>query len=70
MRLVRGFGRFWWDFVVGDDWKIAAGVLLALGIGAAVAASAATGATWIAPVVGACVPLLFVAVLVVDARGR
>jgi len=24
------FARFWWDFVVGDDWVAAAGVLLAL----------------------------------------
>ena len=70
MRYVRGFGRFWWDFVVGDDWKIAAGVAVALAIGAAVAASAATGAGWIAPVAGACVPLLFVAALVADLRSR
>ncbi len=20
MKIVRGFGRFWWDFLVGDDW--------------------------------------------------
>ena len=33
-RFVVGFGRFWWDFIVGDDWKIAAGVAFALGIGA------------------------------------
>jgi hypothetical protein len=26
MRLVAGFARFWWDFIVGDDWRIAAGV--------------------------------------------
>jgi hypothetical protein len=24
---VRGFAAFWLDFVVGDDWRIAAGVL-------------------------------------------
>ncbi len=29
--MIRAFGRFWWDFLVGDDWWIAAGVLLALG---------------------------------------
>ena len=34
MRLVAGFARFWWDFIVGDDWRIAAGVLLVLGAGA------------------------------------
>jgi hypothetical protein len=27
---VRRFGRFWWDFLVGDDWRIAAGVLAAI----------------------------------------
>ena len=34
MRYVRGFGRFWWDFVVGDDWRIAAGVVGVLAAGA------------------------------------
>ena len=32
MKHVRAFGRFWWDFVVGDDWHVAAGVALALGL--------------------------------------
>ena len=30
MSRLRGFGRFWWDFVVGDDWRVAAGVLVSL----------------------------------------
>jgi ABC-type methionine transport system permease subunit len=34
MRYLRGFGRFWFDFIVGDDWRIAAGVVAALGLGA------------------------------------
>jgi hypothetical protein len=34
MRFLRGFGRFWYDFIVGDDWKIAAGVCLMLAVGA------------------------------------
>jgi len=34
VRLVKGFGRFWWDFIVGDDWRIAAGVLVVLAAGA------------------------------------
>ena len=33
MRYVAGFFRFWWDFIVGDDWRIAAGVVLVLAIG-------------------------------------
>ena len=27
---IEAFGRFWWDFIVGDDWTIGAGVLVAL----------------------------------------
>jgi len=26
------FARFWWDFVVGDDWRIAAGIAVAIGL--------------------------------------
>jgi hypothetical protein len=36
---VIGFLRFWRDFVIGDDWRIAAGVTLVLGIGAIAVAS-------------------------------
>ena len=44
MRFIRGFGRFWWDFVVGDEWRIAAGVVAVLAAGAvAVAAEWFTG---------------------------
>ena len=32
MRYLRSFARFWWDFVVGDDWRVAAGVAVALGL--------------------------------------
>ncbi len=34
MRLLTQFGRFWWDFVIGEDWRIAAGVALVLAVGA------------------------------------
>jgi hypothetical protein len=30
MRYLRSFGRFWWNFIVGDDWRVAAGVAVAL----------------------------------------
>jgi hypothetical protein len=29
---VLAFARFWWDFVVGEDWTVAAGVALGLGL--------------------------------------
>ncbi len=32
MRYLGAFGRFWWDFVVGDDWRVAAGIVVALAL--------------------------------------
>jgi hypothetical protein len=29
VRYLRSFGRFWWNFIVGDDWLVAAGVAVA-----------------------------------------
>ena len=29
---IRAFGAFWYDFIVGDDWLVGLGVLLALAI--------------------------------------
>ena len=48
MRRVAAFGRFWWDFVVGDDWRVALGIALALGATAIVAA-AGLDAWWLLP---------------------
>ena len=48
MRALRRFGRFWWDFVIGDDWRVAAGVALALG-GSAALAAAGEPAWWLLP---------------------
>jgi hypothetical protein len=39
IRFAKGFGRFWWDFIVGDDWRIAAGVVVVLAAGALVVAN-------------------------------
>jgi divalent metal cation (Fe/Co/Zn/Cd) transporter len=44
MNRIAGFGRFWWDFVVGDDWVAAAGVIVGLAI------TAALGAWWVMPI--------------------
>jgi hypothetical protein len=32
MSHLRSFGRFWWNFVVGDDWLVAAGIAVVLGV--------------------------------------
>lgn len=57
-RFVRGFGRFWYDFIVGDDPKIAIAVAVVLGLGAVLVGTA--GATSVG-VVAALAALLLVA---------
>jgi hypothetical protein len=48
MRRLDGLLRFLWDFVVGDDWRIAAGVVLALALTALVSETSLS-AWWILP---------------------
>lgn len=49
MNRVTSFLRFLWEFVVGDDWRIAVGVVVALGVTAAIA-DTTVAAWWILPV--------------------
>ena len=49
MRYLRSFGRFWWSFVVGDDWLVAAAVALALGV-TALLTHHGVNAWWLLPV--------------------
>jgi hypothetical protein len=46
MTLLKGV----WEFIVGDDWISALGVVVALGVTAAIAASSASAAWWVMPV--------------------
>ncbi|MGH3241627.1 MAG: hypothetical protein ACRDNL_14735 [Spirillospora sp.] len=32
MKFLRAFGQFWYDLVIGDDWKIATAVVAALAV--------------------------------------
>src|SRR5205823_8064836 len=49
MRYVRAFGRFWWDFVVGDDWRVAAGIAVAIGL-TSLLTHKGVNAWWLLPV--------------------
>jgi len=42
------FLRFWWDFVVGDDWRAALGIAIAIGLAAGLVA-AGVDAWWLIP---------------------
>ncbi|MFI1093328.1 hypothetical protein [Streptomyces sp. NPDC020917] len=50
MKWIRSFLLFWYDFVVGDDWRVAAGVAVALGATAALVHAAGLNAWWLLPV--------------------
>ena len=45
---IRAFASFWYDFVVGDDWLIAAGVVAALALTYALSRTAVP-AWWLLP---------------------
>ena len=71
MTLVRAFGRFWWDFLVGDDWKVAAAALSVLALGAIlVAGEIGVGGRLLAPLLAVGIAAAFTAGLLIDVRLR
>ncbi|MDB4958619.1 MAG: hypothetical protein JWO36_6188 [Myxococcales bacterium] len=49
MSYIKAFLLFWYDFVIGDDWVIAAGVVLAL-IGTHELVRSGANAWWLMPI--------------------
>jgi hypothetical protein len=68
MSLLRDFGRFWWDFVVGDEWRIAVIVGIATALGALAASNHRVDGEVIACAVAAIV--MAAVCMVVIATGR
>ena len=50
MSWLRAFGRFWWDFIVGDDWLVAATVGVGLAL-TGLLTGFGVDAWWLLPVV-------------------
>jgi hypothetical protein len=46
---LRAFGAFWYDFVIGDDWVVAAGIVVGLA-GTYLLSRAGITAWWLLPV--------------------
>ena len=68
MRFVRGFGQFWYDFLIGDDWKIAFAVLIVLLTGAAMVRAGGYDEGPLTVALGLGVGAAFTLALLVDAR--
>jgi hypothetical protein len=50
VRHLKAFGRFWYDFIVGDDWRIAAAVVVTMAV-VYTATQRDVNAWWLLPLV-------------------
>ena len=70
MRFLRAFGQFWYDFIIGDDWKIAVAVVTALAAVWMLVEFSPLSDTVITLAGGVLVMLLFTLSLFIDTRER
>jgi hypothetical protein len=70
VRFLKSFGRFWYDFIIGDDWKIAVSVVLALGVVVAAMSANLFGDTGLTILGGVAVVAFFAVSLAVDVRPK
>ena len=47
---LRAFGAFWYDFIIGDDWRVAFGVTVAFALTYALSRATTAAIWWIIPV--------------------
>ena len=70
MKFLKSFGSFWYDFIIGDDWKIAAAVVLALSATAVLLTITSLDDQVVAVLGGAAVVIAFAISLAIDVRGN
>jgi hypothetical protein len=70
VRFLKSFGQFWYDFIIGDDWKIAVSVVLALGVVVAAMSAKLFSDTGLTILGGLAVIAFFAASLAIDVRPR
>jgi hypothetical protein len=68
MRFLKAFAEFWYDFLIGDDWKIPVAVLIALGVVVALLRAEVLGDHALTVVGAVLVMTAFTASLLVDVR--
>jgi hypothetical protein len=70
MKFLKSFASFWYDFIIGDDWKIAAAVVLALSATAVLLTITSLDDQVVAVLGGAAVVIAFAISLAIDVRGN
>jgi hypothetical protein len=68
MKALRAFGRFWYDFIIGDDWKIAAAVVIGMYICFGLMTFSGLSDAWVALLSCLVLMALFVVSVLVDVR--
>jgi hypothetical protein len=51
MKQLKSFGAFWYDFIIGDDWHVAALIAAGLALTALLVHAAHVNAWWLLPLV-------------------
>jgi hypothetical protein len=49
MRIIAAFAKFWYHFIVGDDWRVAVGVVIALAFTYTLSATTTIPSWWVLP---------------------
>jgi len=70
MKFLKAFGQFWYDFIIGDDWKIAVVVVLALLVLFAAMTAKLFGDTGLTLLGGALIIVAFSISLAIDVRPK
>jgi hypothetical protein len=70
MTFAKALFRFWYGFIIGDDWKIAAAVAAVLGVGGLAVGAGAGSAGWLPPLLAIGVGVAFTISLLIDTRPR
>jgi hypothetical protein len=70
VKFLKAFGQFWYDFIIGDDWKIAVAVVITLAVMVAAMLSGALSDTALTLIGGALVIVAFSISLAIDVRQK
>jgi hypothetical protein len=70
VKFLKAFGQFWYDFIIGDDWKIAVAVVLALTVLFVAMATNIFGDTGLTLLGGAAIVIAFAISLAIDVRPK
>ncbi len=68
MKFVKAFGRFWYEFIIGDDPKIAVAVVVALALLVGALSIGLLGDAGLAVLGGVLIVAAFAVTLIIDTR--